>query len=96
MIGSFKDAALETFYCEGPGRRTGRIPKELHAILRRKLDQLYNAVTLNDLRVPPRNRLKALKGTLAGWHSIRVNGQWRIVFRWQADATYDVTLADYH
>ena len=96
MIGSFKDAVLATFYFEGPGRRTRRIPKELHGVLRRKLDQLYNAVGINDLRVPPGNRLKALKGDRKGWYSIRVSDQWRIVFRWYEDAAYDVGLTDYH
>ena len=96
MIGSFKDATLETFYFEGPGRRTRRIPRGLHAAIRRKLDQLYNAVEINDLRVPPGNRLEALKGALAGWHSIRVNDQWRIIFRWRDDAAQDVGLTDYH
>jgi proteic killer suppression protein len=96
MIGSLKDAALETFYFEGSSHRTRRIPKELHAVLRRKLDQLYNALDINDLRVPPGNRLEALRGRWQGWHSVRVNDQWRIVFRWQGDAAYDVSFTDYH
>ena len=96
MIGSFKDAALEALYLDGPSQRTRGIPHELHAVLRRKLDQLYNAVDINDLRVPPGNRVEALKGGWQGWHSIRVNDQWRIVFRWREDAAYDVSLADYH
>ena len=96
MFGSFKDDALEAFYFEGPGHRTRRISKELHGVLRRKLDLLYNAVDINDLRVPPGNRLEALKGNLAGWHSIRVNDQWRIIFRWRGDAAYDVEMTDYH
>ena len=96
MIGNFKDSSIETFYFEGPSGRTRRIPKELHGVLRRKLDQLYNAVDIHDLRVPPGNRLEALKGTLAGCHSIRVNDQWRLVFRWREDAAYDVELTDYH
>jgi proteic killer suppression protein len=81
MIASFRDDALETFYFDGPSHRTRRIPKELHGVLRRKLDLLYNAADINDLRVPPGNRLEALKGNLAGWHSIRVNDQWRIIFQ---------------
>jgi proteic killer suppression protein len=96
MIGSFKDGSLEAFYFEGPSNRTRRIPAEVHAALRRKLDQLYNAVNINDLRVPPGNRLEALKGTLTGWHSIRVSDQWRIVFRWENDAAHDVRFTDYH
>ena len=96
MIGSFKDAALESFYYDGSGHRTGRIPRELHAVLRRKLDQMYHAVDLNDLRAPPGNRLEALKGDWKGWHSIRVNDQWRLVFRWHDEAAHDVGLTDYH
>ena len=96
MIDSSKDDALEAFYFEGPGHRTRRIPKQLHGVLRRKLDLLYNALDINDLRVPPGNRLEALKGNLAGWHSIRVNNQWRIIFRWRGDAAYDVEMTDYH
>ena len=96
MIGSFKDDALEAFYFGGPGHRTRRIPNDVRGVLRRKLDQLYNAVDINDLRVPPGNRLEALKGALAGRHSLRVNDQWRIIFRWHADAAYDVEMTDYH
>ena len=62
----------------------------------RKLDMLAAAMTLEDLRVPPGNRLEALKGDLAGEHSIRVNDQWRIVFRWTPRGPSDVRLIDYH
>ena len=96
MIGTFKDSALEAFYLEGPGKRTRRIPRALYAVIRRKLDQLYNAVDINDLRAPPGNRLEALKGKLQGLHSIRISDQWRIVFRWREDTAYDVELTDYH
>ena len=96
MIGNFKDAALETFYLDGPSGRTRRIPSEIHTVLRRKLDQIYNAGNMNDLRAPPGNRLEALKSELNGWHSIRVNDQWRIVFRWREETATDVHLTDYH
>ena len=96
MIASFRDAALETFYYKGPGRRTRRIPAELHAMIRRKLDQLHNAVDLHDLRAPPANRLEALKGDRQGRHSIRVNDQWRICFEWNAGNCYHVEIVDYH
>lgn len=96
MIGSFRDAALETLYFEGPCSQTRRIPADLHAVIRRKLDQLYNAFNISDLRMPPGNRLEALKGDLAGWHSIRVNDQWRIIFRWRGDAAYEIQFVDYH
>ena len=96
MIASFRDSALESFYYNGPGRKNRRIPADLRSAIRRKLDQLNSATELNDLRVPPANRLEALKGDRAGSHSIRVNDQWRIVFRWTGDATHDVDLMDYH
>ncbi len=54
------------------------------------------AVTLNDLRVPPANRLETLRGNLQGFHSIRINAQWRIVFRWRGCDAYEVAIVDYH
>ena len=57
---------------------------------------LNNAMTLDDLRVPPNNRLEALRGKRAGTHSIRVNDQWRICFRWQGTDAFDVEMVDYH
>lgn len=62
----------------------------------RKLDQLNGAVELRDLRVPPANRLEALKGDRDGYYSVRVNDQWRIVFRWSGDGAHDVEFVDYH
>ena len=96
MIGSFKDGDVEEFYYKGPGRRTRRIPAAIDKVLRRKLDQLFSAVDLRDLRVPPANRLEALRGDREGQHSMRVSDLWRIVFRWEGDTAYDVELTDYH
>ena len=62
----------------------------------RKLDMIHSAQGLDDLRSPPANRLEALKGDLAGFHSVRVNDQWRIVFRWTDDGAQDVDVIDYH
>ena len=62
----------------------------------RKLTQLDAAQTLDFLRSPPGNRLEALKGDFKGFHSIRINAQWRIVFRWQSSDAYDVQIIDYH
>jgi proteic killer suppression protein len=77
-----------------------RIPKGLPIglaqVARRKLVQLNNAAALSDLAVPPGNRLEALKGDLVGKHSIRINEQWRIVFRWSAAGPDDVEIVDYH
>ena len=65
-------------------------------MMRRKLRMIELAVTLEDLRVPPGNRLEALKGGRAGQHSIRINDQWRICFRWVEGAAEDVEIIDYH
>lgn len=77
-----------------------RIPKGLPIglaqVARRKLVQLNNAAALSDLAVPPGNRLEALKGDLVGKHSIRINDQWRIVFRWSTAGPNDVEIVDYH
>ena len=95
MIGSFRNADLEEFCYEGPGGRAKRIPAAIHRALCRKLDLLFNAADLRDLRAPPGNRLEALKGDRKGLHSIRVSDQWRLVFRWEGDTAYDVELTDY-
>jgi proteic killer suppression protein len=71
-------------------------PASLAKITRRKLVQLDSATVLSDLAVPPGNRLEALKGNLAGRHSIRVNDQWRIMFRWTEAGPEDVEIIDYH
>lgn len=96
MIRSFADAATEDVY---HGRRTGRarrFPRDVVPAAVRKLDYLRRATRLDDLRAPPGNRLEALKGDLKGKHSIRVNDQWRLVFRWDSGDAWDVSLTDYH
>lgn len=80
MIVSFRDAWLRNFFVDDV--RAKRIPVDLEARLLRKLQLLDDATTDADLRVPPSNHLEKLRGALAGWHSIRVNEQWRLVFRW--------------
>jgi proteic killer suppression protein len=62
----------------------------------RKLVQIDSVATLDELNVPPGNRLEALKGDRAGWHSIRIGDRWRICFRWEKDGVYDVEIVDYH
>ena len=93
MIRHFKDKeALKVW----EGRISRKLPGDIQAIARRKLRMLNNAQQLKDLRVPPANRLEALKGTRKGQHSIRINDQWRVCFVWnngQADA---VEIVDYH
>ncbi len=80
MIVSFRDAWLRDFFVKDI--RSKRIPASLEAGLLRRLQMLDDAATDADLRVPPGNHFEKLKGALAGWHSIRVNEQWRLVFKW--------------
>jgi proteic killer suppression protein len=73
-----------------------KLPQNIRYLARRKLVILDAAAELNVLRVPPGNRLEALKGDRKGQHSIRINDQWRICFQWKAGDAYDVEIADYH
>lgn len=92
MIGSFRDRETEAL---ASGFRVKRFTS-IETIARRKLRQLQIAGRLSDLRVPPGNRLEALKGNRAGQHSIRVNDQYRVCFRWTAAGAEDVEIVDYH
>ena len=92
MIKSFKCADTEALSKGNRVRRFGSIS----AVARRKLRQLEIAGRLNDLRVPPGNRLEALKGDRSGQHSIRINNQWRVCFRWEEGGAEDVEIVDYH
>lgn len=96
MIVSFGDPATESLYHGTADRRTRRFPRDILKTTVRKLDMLEAAAVLEDLKVPPGNRLEALKGALRGLHSIRVNDQWRIVFRWTPRGPAEVRLLDYH
>jgi proteic killer suppression protein len=78
------------------GRFSRKLPTEIQRIAARKLKLLNDSVELNDLRVPPANRLEALKGSRRGQHSIRINDQWRICFRWDKGNASDVEIVDYH
>ena len=78
------------------GEMSRRLPREIQQVARRKLRMLNNAKTINDLRIPPANRLEALKGDRKGQHSIRINDQWRICFVWRAADATDVETVDYH
>lgn len=73
-----------------------RLPPSIQGIARRKLRMLNNALTLSDLRIPPANRLEALKGDRKGQHSIRINEQWRIRFVWKEGHAHAVEIVDYH
>ena len=92
MIQSFADADTEQLFHEERNRRFYAIAR----VALRKLIQMNRAGRLNDLSIPPGNRLEALKGDLAGLHSIRINQQWRIVFRWTDQGPAEVRIADYH
>jgi len=78
------------------GEFSRRLPQDIQAVARRKLRMLNNAVTLDDLRIPPSNRLEALRGDRKGQHSIRINDQWRICFVWQNGNAEEVEIVDYH
>lgn len=73
-----------------------RLPQDIQRVAMRKLWMLDAATDLNALRAPPANRLEALHGNRRGQHSIRINQQWRVCFRWQDGDAYDVEIADYH
>jgi len=93
MIKSFKDSDTESVF----GRiRVTKFSIELQRQTQRKLGILQNAVDLNDLRIPPGNRLEKLSGNRAGQHSIRVNDQWRICFVWEEGNAWEGELTDYH
>jgi proteic killer suppression protein len=96
VIASFGDSATEAVYHGGPVRLIRRFPPGALRVAVRKLDMLNAARALRDLQSPPGNRLEALRGVLTGFHSIRVNDQWRIVFRWTGTDAYEVRLTDYH
>lgn len=96
MIASFSDKTTRDIYDGINSKQARRLPKELHAKARRLLDQIEAALVLADLEVPPGNRLEALKGNLKGFHSIRINDQWRVIFKWKGAGVEDVQIIDYH
>ena len=96
MIASFADRATEALFHGETGKAVKRIPSDVRKVAVRKLDMVNAAHELQDLRVPPGNRLEALKGELRGKHSIRINDQWRIVFRWKDGDAHEVAIDDYH
>lgn len=94
-IRSFSDPATEEFFLSGRlEKRVGW--RGIATVARRKLDLIQYAADLVDLRSPPGNRLEALKGDLKGCHSIRINDQWRVVFRWAEGGAEEVRIQDYH
>lgn len=93
MIVGFKDKEALRIWA---GETSRRLPREIQEIARRKLRMLNNARTIADLRVPPANRLEALKGNRSGQLSVRINDQWRICFRFANGQASDVEIVDYH
>jgi toxin HigB-1 len=93
MIQSFKCKETEKIF----GRNfSKKFPNDIQRVALRKLRMLNRATTVNDLRVPPSNRLEPLKGDRRGQHSIRINEQWRICFEWKNGDAFDVEIVDYH
>ena len=93
MIVSFGNSETEKIW---NGEREKTLPIEVQHIARRKLRMLNNSVNIADLRIPPANRLEKLSGKLKDFYSIRINDQWRIIFKWNAGNASEVEIIDYH
>ncbi len=93
MIISFSNSETEQVWL---GNRAKKLPIEVQKIGRRKLRMLNNSVDIADLRIPPANRLEKLSGKLKKFYSIRINDQWRIIFKWNAGNAFEVEIIDYH
>ena len=96
MISSFGDTPTQDLYNRVSSKVSRKIPPDIQNVAIRKLDRVNHAHELRDLKVPPGNRLEPLHGDLEGYHSVRVNDQWRVVFRWEGTNAYEVRLMDYH
>jgi len=96
VIRSFRDQLTADLFYGAPSVKLRKVPPDVIKTAQRKLVMIDAASRLSDLRVPPNNRLEALRGNLSGYHSIRANDQWRIVFRWQSDGAHEVWFTDYH
>ena len=96
MITSFGDKATSDLFHGISSRYVRKLPNQIHELALYKLDIINSAQDLNDLKSPPGNRLEVLKGDLKDFHSIRINSQWRVVFRWESNAAHDVQIMDYH
>jgi len=96
MIRSFKDTYTEDLFHGVTTSKTRKIPNDVKNIAIRKMDQLNAALDLNDMRIPPGNRLEKLKGNLRDYFSIRINDQYRILFQWKNGDALNVSVIDYH
>jgi proteic killer suppression protein len=93
VIKNFKDTETQKIYQR---QRSRKLPSDIQQVALRKLRMINNSISINDLRVPPANRLEKLSGNRAGQWSIRINDQWRICFRWEGSDVLDVEITDYH
>lgn len=93
MIASFACKETEKIFNR---RFSQKLPADIHRAAQRKLMYLHAAANLNDLRIPPGNRLEQLDGDRKGQHSIRINDQWRICFKWKENNAHNVEITDYH
>lgn len=93
MIRNFKDKEAQKIF---ERQRSRKLPSDIQQVALRKLRMLNRAETLQDLKVPPANRLEPLKGDRQGQYSIRINNQWRICFSWEEGEVIDVEIVDYH
>ena len=93
MIKTFTDKEIQKIW---EGTRSKKLPGDIQQIARRKLRMINNSQNLNDLRIPPANRLEKLSGNLDGFHSVRINKQWRIIFKWDNNDAFEVSIIDYH
>ena len=96
MIINFKSQATEDIYDGINSKEARKIPQTAWKVAQRKLDMINAALNISDLKVPPGNRLEALKGDLDGFSSIRINDQYRVIFRFKDSNAYDVEITDYH
>lgn len=93
---SFGDQSTADLYHGRKTKQARRIPQQIHKVAVRKLDMVNAAITLTDLKSPPNNKLEELKGDLAGYHAIRINDQYRVIFKWTLEGPTEVRVGDYH
>jgi proteic killer suppression protein len=96
VIISFGNQLAQDLFDDRGSKHTRRFPPDLYRVARRKILYLHDADNLTDLRIPPGNRLEALRGNLQGFYSIRINDQWRLVFKWSSSGASEVKVLDYH
>ncbi len=93
MIKTFGNKETERIW---QGDYSKKYPSQIQPVARRKLRMINNSQDINDLKIPPGNRLEKLSGNLEGFHSIRINNRWRIIFHWDIKDAYEVEIIDYH